>query len=209
MAFDLRVESRFKNATLYRALDEFLGPGWTQHQAAEYCGVSDTDLGKILNLKWEPRRRFGEGYLSSFRKVADKLGYEPSELFPDTLYSLQLPGVVVREYESPCVLSLQEAQKAGLLPPAPDTLHAVEEDESRALVDSALDTLSPREAKIMRLRFGLNGEGEHSLQEIADLIGRSRDRIRQIEAKALRKLRHPSSSHRLRGLLHRAEGEKQ
>jgi len=61
-----------------------------------------------------------------------------------------------------------------------------------------LKTLSPREEKVLRLRFGLQGDGEHTLEELGQYFAVTRERIRQIEAKALRKLRHPSRSHRLR-----------
>ena len=64
-----------------------------------------------------------------------------------------------------------------------------------------LKTLSPREEKIVKMRFGLQGGGEHTLEEVGQHFAVTRERIRQIEAKALRKLRHPSRSHRLRAFL--------
>jgi RNA polymerase primary sigma factor len=64
-----------------------------------------------------------------------------------------------------------------------------------------LKTLSPREEKIVKMRFGLQDGGEHTLEEVGQHFAVTRERIRQIEAKALRKLRHPSRSHRLRTFL--------
>lgn len=64
-----------------------------------------------------------------------------------------------------------------------------------------LKTLSPREERIVKMRFGLLDGSEHTLEEVGQHFAVTRERIRQIEAKALRKLRHPSRSHRLRDFL--------
>ena len=64
-----------------------------------------------------------------------------------------------------------------------------------------LKTLTPREEKIIKMRFGLEDGSEHTLEEVGQNFAVTRERIRQIEAKALRKLRHPSRSHRLRTFL--------
>ncbi|MFN7541867.1 MAG: RNA polymerase sigma factor RpoD, partial [Acidobacteriota bacterium] len=61
-----------------------------------------------------------------------------------------------------------------------------------------LKTLSPREEKIVKMRFGLQDGSEHTLEEVGQYFAVTRERIRQIEAKALRKLRHPSRSYRLK-----------
>ncbi len=64
-----------------------------------------------------------------------------------------------------------------------------------------LKTLTPREEKIIKMRFGLEDGSEHTLEEVGQNFAVTRERIRQIEAKALRKLRHPSRTHRLRAFL--------
>ena len=66
-----------------------------------------------------------------------------------------------------------------------------------------LRTLSPREEKVLRMRFGMDDGSEHTLEEVGRCFAVTRERIRQIEAKALRKLRHPSRSSELRLLLDR------
>ena len=62
-----------------------------------------------------------------------------------------------------------------------------------------LDTLTPREEKVLRLRHGFDDEGEKTLEEIGQMFSLTRERIRQIEQKAIRKLRHPSRSKKMRG----------
>jgi RNA polymerase primary sigma factor len=69
-----------------------------------------------------------------------------------------------------------------------------------------LKTLSPREEKIVKMRFGLEDGSEHTLEEVGQNFAVTRERIRQIEAKALRKLRHPSRSHRLRAFVEDGNG---
>jgi RNA polymerase primary sigma factor len=64
-----------------------------------------------------------------------------------------------------------------------------------------LHTLTPREAKVLAMRFGLTDGTPHTLEEVGLEFAVTRERIRQIEAKALRKLRHPTRSKRLKGFL--------
>jgi RNA polymerase primary sigma factor len=68
-------------------------------------------------------------------------------------------------------------------------------------VDKALGTLSPKEKEILRLRFGIGEEGEHTLEEVGRRFAVTRERIRQIEAKALRKLRHPLRGRNLKAFV--------
>ncbi len=77
----------------------------------------------------------------------------------------------------------------------------------REITDEVLATLTPREEKVIKMRFGLGNTGsEHTLEEVGQHFTVTRERIRQIEAKALRKLRHPSRSRRLKAFL---EGKQQ
>jgi len=68
-------------------------------------------------------------------------------------------------------------------------------------VERALSMLSPKEKEILRLRFGIGEEGEHTLEEVGKRFDVTRERIRQIEAKALRKLRHPLRGRNLRAFI--------
>jgi RNA polymerase primary sigma factor len=68
-------------------------------------------------------------------------------------------------------------------------------------INNALETLTPREEKVLRKRFGIGESTDHTLEEVGQDFEVTRERIRQIEAKALRKLRHPSRSKKLRSFV--------
>jgi RNA polymerase primary sigma factor len=80
-------------------------------------------------------------------------------------------------------------------------VHTVNESNVRDETAGILKTLSPREEKVIRLRFGIGCEREHTLEEIGQEYDVTRERIRQIEAKALRQLRAPETARRLRALI--------
>jgi len=71
----------------------------------------------------------------------------------------------------------------------------------RAMVKEMLDSLTPREAKVLRMRFGMETSRDHTLEEVGNQFDASRERIRQIEASAMKKLRHPSHSGKLKSFL--------
>ncbi|MEB2319156.1 MAG: RNA polymerase sigma factor RpoD [Pseudomonadota bacterium] len=83
------------------------------------------------------------------------------------------------------------------LAPADAALH----ESMRDVVKEVLDSLTPREAKVLRMRFGVEMSTDHTLEEVGKQFDVTRERIRQIEAKALRKLRHPSRADKLKSFL--------
>ena len=92
---------------------------------------------------------------------------------------------VLRRFDGSSVAPVDAAMQAGL----------------RDVVKDILDSLTPREAKVLRMRFGIDMTTDHTLEEVGKQFDVTRERIRQIEAKALRKLRHPSRSRRLKPFL--------
>lgn len=82
-----------------------------------------------------------------------------------------------------------------VLPSPPETVIHI---NLREQIDGALKTLTEREAKVLKMRFGLGDGNEHTLEEVGQQFKVTRERIRQIEAKALRKLKHPSRSRKLK-----------
>ncbi len=82
-----------------------------------------------------------------------------------------------------------------------DTCSEVEQQGLVVAIDELLSNLSAREQRVLRLRFGLEDGHQRTLQEIGAEFNVTRERIRQIEAKAIRKMRHPSRSRKLRDYL--------
>ena len=80
-------------------------------------------------------------------------------------------------------------------------LDAAIQSDLRDAVSRALESLTPREERILRMRFGIGTKSDHTLQEVGQVFSVTRERIRQIEAKALRKLKHPSRARELRTFL--------
>jgi RNA polymerase primary sigma factor len=83
----------------------------------------------------------------------------------------------------------------------PEPAEAVAHHLLQETIEEVLSELTPRQAHILRLRFGLGGGEQHTLEEIANKFGLSRERIRQLEKEALRRLRHPRLAHNLRDYL--------
>ncbi|MDI3481130.1 MAG: polymerase primary sigma factor [Tepidanaerobacteraceae bacterium] len=144
------------------------------------------------------------------RQLLQELGREP------------LPEEIAEEMEMP-VEKVREIMKISQEPVSLETPIGEEEDshlgdfipdeDAQAPADAAaylllkeqledvLETLTPREEKVLRLRFGLDDGKPRTLEEVGQVFGVTRERIRQIEAKALRKLRHPSRSKKLKDFL--------
>ena len=80
-------------------------------------------------------------------------------------------------------------------------IHSATQSSLKNATQDVLVGLTPRESKVLRMRFGIDMNTDHTLEEVGKQFDVTRERIRQIEAKALRKLRHPSRSEHLRGFL--------
>lgn len=131
--------------------------------------------------------------------IATVLGRPAQELFPAWLTELrqerafkELPLVSLSALTRGAVKALQAFNPEMVV----DVEEVVESSpaELTDAIDKALSSLSNREKRVLELRFGLHGERKHTLEEIGRGFGVKGERIRQIESKALRKLRHPSRS---------------
>ena len=141
------------------------------------------------------------------RKLPLKLGHEPSE--SELAAELKMPVKKLRELMkyAQSTLSLDVAVKEdGSIqlndligtPYAADPEELFTEALLKEQIRKVLATLTPRERRILELRFGLNDEHRHTLEEVSRIYGISRERVRQIEAKAIRKLRRPACTEMLK-----------
>lgn len=150
------------------------------------------------------------------RALVQELGREPTneELAEKLELPVQKIRRVMRAAQEPISLETPVGEEAEshlgdfLIDQA--TASPSDQMASRNLAEQtaeALKSLSPREEKILRLRFGLEDGSEHTLEEVGQNFDVTRERIRQIEAKALRKLRHPSRSYRLKMFVEESHGQ--
>lgn len=135
--------------------------------------------------------------------IACFLNLDPEQLWPPEFQKVSSVKPVFR------LLSLDEAKQiAGhvdplaLLDENPGPEEQFEIKELKQQVERALSRLTPREQKILRMRFGIGEKSDHTLEEVGQEFKVQKERIRQIEAKALRHLRHPHNSNLLRPFHH-------
>jgi RNA polymerase primary sigma factor len=144
------------------------------------------------------------------RRLMQELGREPTpeeigeelEMDPDRIREIFKIAQDTTSLEAP-VGEDQESLLGDFIPDE-NTLSPVDQASKQLLkdhLDEVLKTLSDREAKVLRLRFGLEGTKQMTLEEVGRVFGVTRERIRQIEAKALRKLKHPSRRKKLQDYL--------
>lgn len=152
--------------------------------------------------------------INKVKKVSTQIlhekGHEPSseEIAEKLDISVEKVREIVRVAQEPVSLETpigeEEDSHLGDFIPDSDT-PAPADEASHALLkeqlEDVLSTLTPREAKVLRLRFGLEDGKSRTLEEVGSEFKVTRERIRQIEAKALRKLRHPSRSKKLKDYL--------
>ena len=163
-------------------------------------GLSLGLLYDTINLKRPPMLKTGE--FSPFAmKLMETLGACPTDLWTNEQLTMKLKrNTSYRE------LGTEELQRC-LQSSARSLIgldyceQEAEEQEAEEIIDGMVDSLTPREARVLRLRFGLGGVDEHTLEQVAEKFKFTRERVRQIEAKALRKMRHPSRTDILKQLL--------
>jgi RNA polymerase sigma factor (sigma-70 family) len=185
---DLRIELRCKNAALWHAVFD------THESVAAFCraaNVQQTQVGAWLNLKQSP---YGaNGLYASARRICEFTGIGADELFPPDLYA-DMPNANMVAVEVPHARML--ALSSRLM--APLAIDGVEAGELREAISTALGSLTPREERLLRAIHGFDGGDERPRNDIAREMGISPEWARQIEAKAMRKLRGPKRSRALR-----------
>ena len=130
-------------------------------------------------------------------EIADEMGLKPGKvrwMLKTARRPLSLQKPVGEEKDSELGSFIEDDDAAS--PP-----EAAEQTMLRVALEELLATLSPRQARVLRLRFGLQDGHPYTLEEVGRKFGLTRERIRQIEKEALRRLRHPRRSRRLKGYL--------
>lgn len=188
---EYNVKVTVRNNLILKAIKDF---GYTNlNNFAKATGVGITGLYSLVNLMEPPVGVKGE-FIKPAKDLMEVLGACPSELWTDEQLTLRLDSNRTERVMSKEALqiTLQSSARSLIGLDYPEQ-EMVEEDMARVMKDK-LDSLTPREAKILRLRFGLDGVKEHTCEEVGKLFRCTRTRINQLEQRALLKLRHPSRS---------------
>jgi RNA polymerase sigma factor (sigma-70 family) len=189
---DYLIEIRVKNNHLLKKIKACGYKSVVEFSRA--AGIHYTILGRYVRLEEPAINRWGK-WRKSVEKMAEALRCFPEDLFPPQHVAKALA-------KSKATFEASVDEVAVFLTGGEDTartaLEHVTQEESLREVADAFDVLTPREKHILRLRFGMDNPEEATFQEIANVYGVNKERIRQIEAKAFRKLKHPKISKDLR-----------
>ena len=131
-------------------------------------------------------------------EIADKLGLKEDEITEANKYVISISS-----FDTPVGGEDEEVTIGSFIADnsVEDPIENCEKEEMQKAIDNVLSTLSEREANILKLRFGLNGNQPMTLEEVGKQYGLTKERIRQIEIKALQKLRNPVRSNMLKDYL--------
>jgi len=152
-------------------------------------------LAKMFRVKYGLTQKLG--YPPSVGELADELDMPPSkveQMLKTAQYPLSLEMPIIVGEDSVLGDFIEDSET-----PPPD--ETATDNLLRQQIETALSVLPAREVQILKLRFGLPDGKKHTLREVGEKMGVTRERIRQIEAQALRRLRHPSILHKLRDYL--------
>jgi RNA polymerase primary sigma factor len=145
----------------------------------------------------------------AMRALSHELGRDPSveEIAGRTGFAAELVALSLRSAKDPVSLEAPVGDDDSALgdfiedESMPNPIDETVASDVRGKLQAVLASLSPREEKVLRLRYGIAERNDHTLEEVGRHFSVTRERIRQIETKALRKLQHPSRSDRLRILI--------
>ena len=183
---DYRVEVKVKNNYLFSMMKSYGIANVPQLNKA--TGVSLNTLYAYLNLTKTPYTKTG-ALSAPVQTLCSFFSCAVDDLFPPQHIENPLEknaGVIEA--------NMTELVSSNLLGGGTDPLELLEKQDTTALVNSALEKLNRRERMIIEARFGLGEEEEKTLQQLAEVLDVSATRVREIEAKALRKLRHPHAT---------------
>lgn len=200
---DYLVEVKIKNNWLMKKIKE---NGYENgNQFAKAHSLQPTMVNSYLSFKEAPYNKKGE-WRHSFIRISEALRCLPEDICPP-----QHLEKVLKKNKSTFEASFSDI--AGYLTGNQDTaMPAIEKilkEEDLSGVSSVLQALTPREERVIRCRFGMTGDEEMTLAEVGQQFGVTANRIREIEAKALRKLKHPSRARDLKQILRENFGIKE
>ena len=199
--FPITAQTKFKHAAILRAIRKC----GSVADFAKTVGISASNACKLSNMRWcppsQPNSHWSIEKFNFFKAAIEKLtGESYQSLFPNELRATvslnTFAETVEQTKEVPLagLIEYSENRRERLLLPCPS--EKAESSELREDLIKVLQTLPIRERTVMEFRWGLGDDtsGPHTLTETAKHIGRTKERVRQIELRAIRSLQQPSRS---------------
>lgn len=193
--FSITITAKARHGKLWELRKKF----GTSSALAKYLDMSSSEFGTWINLKKKPTVRMSE---ERRLRLDEKLA--PFGLLLDDLFPIELTDDILdksKDFEITRDVDLKLLADAGAIKLIESPYDSVEHNDLQEQIVDSLHTLTPREEKVIRLHFGLDGEDEHNYREIADILEVTHSRVQQIESKGLRKLRHSSRTKNLKNFL--------
>ncbi len=185
----VRATLRLRNDAMISARKRM---GLTQKALGMLCDASQATIGDVerFNFRYPLAQTIAP-------EVAEILGLELTDILPPEFRGIKVESSFeqIGDMSPERLLSLP-ARKQRLLTLSP--VEILEGEEARAILDDVLGTLTYREREVIKLRFGLGGEDALAYREMGRIFKVTRERVRQIEARAIRKLQHPVRADRLK-----------
>lgn len=194
---EYRVKVTVRNNLLLSAIE--LAGYKTQTAFADACGLGTSEVNAIVGLRKAPINELGE-FCKTAKIMMEVLGALPQELWTEKQLFMDLDrNTSEKTFCEHSFLEMANDHISTMTLPDPFdvVVDAEKKSELMSLIDSAL---TPREAKAIKIRYGLDGLNEHTLSESGKALNVSQERMRQIEAKSFRKLRKPTRAIEICGL---------
>lgn len=196
---EYRIKVSVRNNLILKAIEE------QGHESSKhFCEVYDlkaVDVRNIINFTKRPMQPNGE-FCKTANKLMEALGAAPTDLWTVEQLELGLTKNSVERVIGQKALDSLLGMDNGELIAIESPEESFYQKEKKLALAGAVGSLTTKEQKVLQLRFGLYGEEEHTLEEIGNIIDVTKESVRQIEAKALRKLRHPSRRAKLQEVVY-------
>lgn len=194
---DYRIEMKVRNNRILELIED---NGYKT--VGEFCRTNEivkndnSHICELVNMKVSPLNREGE-FTPVVKRLCDALACSPEDLFThdQMMAELETNKRTLKVNEAQVKFMLNHEQEPVLLE------DMVAKDQLNASLSVLIEELTPRETKVIKLRFGLDGTESHTYDQVAKVFDVTRERIRQIELKALRKMRHTTRSKQVRDLM--------
>jgi len=194
---EYRVKVTVRNNLLLTAIEN---AGYkSQAEFARAAGLSTVGVNELVAMRSAPIGEKGE-FIETAKIIMEVLGACPTDLWTEEQLNMSLKRNTSERSYGKDDLALYMNNKYEMLLDF-DINKDIQEKQTHDIVEDYLDSLTPRESKVLRLIYGIDTHKEHTLEEVGKMFNLTRERVRQIQSEALRKMRHPARSDNLKGLI--------